>query len=666
MRGYDGVTEKTDTNPFMGTSIMTRTSILAIITVAVLGSSCLVPTDAPAFGRFGLARASRAPAISAPRMMTFSRPTFSRPTIAARPTFTARTSFSWHRWSAPSQEMLTTSHFPSGQASFHSDRSAAQFNSSHLSASKTSENVSIAKFNGQRANTNLEVRFQNSGQLNSIYSTSKGNNGEGGAVPRPDGGAGSGGDGGRTPPGGLTAIPKFNGQPSWIGGNANLQTPFRNSGQLNPIYSTSTGYPSNANLSNSNSSNGNRSNGNSLTGGSGGVAQPGGRGAGSGGSGDGVPASGQRPYVPDEVVVELAGNPLDGTFDMLAVRHRLTRLDMLRADLTNSTWVRWRITDRRSVPAVIRALAADSSIRSVQPNYLFALGQGASTPGETAAGNIQYALDKLHLPEAQTLARGRKVTVAVIDTEIDTSHPELAGAVTESFDSLRVSSDMEAHGTQIAGTIAAHARLVGAAPDVHILAVRAFAGGKGSTFSIVKGLDWAVARGARIINMSFAGPSDPALARAIAAAHDKGRILIAAAGNQGPKSSALYPAADPHVIAVTATDANDRLFAMASGGRHVAIAAPGVDILVPTVDNRYVMSSGTSFASAYVSGVAALLAERRPDITPDAVKNVLMSTARHLGATPRDDQFGAGLMDANQAVLSLSSPAQAMAGPLSH
>jgi hypothetical protein len=432
----------------------------------------------------------------------------------------------------------------------------------------------------------------------------------------------------------------FNGQHSWMGGNANLQTRFKNSGQLN-------------------------ANGSLLNGG-GNVARPGGSGAGSGGSGGGVPPPGERRYVPNEVVVELAGNPLDGTFDALAIRHRLTRLDMLRVDLTNSTWVRWRIADRRPVPAVIRTLAADSSIRSVQPNYLFVLGQGASTQAETAAGNIQYALDKLHLPEAQALARGRQVTVAVIDTEIDTSNPELAGTVTESFDSLGVSTAMEAHGTEIAGTIAAHTRLAGAAPDVHILAVRAFGGGKGSTFSIVKGLDWAVAHRARIINMSFAGPSDPALARVIAAAHDRGLILIAAAGNRGPKSSALYPAADPHVIAVTATDANDQLFAMASGGSHVAIAAPGVDILVPVPGNRYVMSSGTSLASAYVSGVAALLAERRPDITPDAVKNVLMSTAHHLGSTPRDDQFGAGLMDANEAVLSLSSPAQAVARPLSH
>ena len=121
----------------------------------------------------------------------------------------------------------------------------------------------------------------------------------------------------------------------------------------------------------------------------------------------------------------------------------------------------------------------------------------------------------------------------------------------------------------------------------------------------------------------------------------------------------MKPARTTSSIAVTATDANDQLFAMASRGRHVAIAAPGVDILAPAPDNRIVLSSGTSFASAYVSGVAALLAERKPDITPDAIKNVLMYTAHHLGPPPRNDQFGAGLVDANEALVSVSSPAGA-------
>jgi subtilisin family serine protease len=99
---------------------------------------------------------------------------------------------------------------------------------------------------------------------------------------------------------------------------------------------------------------------------------------------------------------------------------------------------------------------------------------------------------------------------------------------------------------------------------------------EGTTYNIVKGMDWAVAQGARVINMSFAGPHDPELERRISDARKRGIILIAAAGNAGPKSKPLYPAADRNVIAVTATDADDKLFAEANRGGHIAVAAPGV------------------------------------------------------------------------------------------
>jgi len=384
--------------------------------------------------------------------------------------------------------------------------------------------------------------------------------------------------------------------------------------------------------------------------------------------GSGVPPAHERRYVPDEVMGELSGNPSDQTFAGIGARHRLNRLDTQRIGLTNSTWVRWHIADRRSVPAVIRALEADNSVRSAQPNYLFALQQENPTvpqnseqadaqPTVQVGDFAQYALAKLHLPEAQALARGNRVVVAVIDTVIDKAHAELSGAITESYDALGIAAPMEAHGTGIAGTIAAHSKLLGSAPAASILAIRAFGGGSGTTMTIIKGLDYAVAHDARIINMSFAGPVDPALTRALAAAHAKGRILIAAVGNKGPKSPALFPAADPNVIAVTATDSRDKLFDGANRGEHVAIAAPGVDILVPAPGNAYTMSTGTSFASAYVSGVAALLAERKPDLTPDAAKNVLMSTAHDLGPKGRDPQFGAGLMDANRAILAVNGRA---------
>jgi hypothetical protein len=110
----------------------------------------------------------------------------------------------------------------------------------------------------------------------------------------------------------------------------------------------------------------------------------------------------------------------------------------------------------------------------------------------------------------------------------------------------------------MAGAIIAHQRLMGVAPNAHVVAIHAFSAKASSpestTFSILKGLDYAVAHNLRLVNMSFAGPRDPTLERAIKAAYDKNVIMIAAAGNAGPKSPPLYPGADPNVIAVTATD----------------------------------------------------------------------------------------------------------------
>jgi subtilisin family serine protease len=152
--------------------------------------------------------------------------------------------------------------------------------------------------------------------------------------------------------------------------------------------------------------------------------------------------------------------------------------------------------------------------------------------------------------------------------------------------------------------------------------------------------------------MSFAGPKDPSLERALKAAYDKGIVLIAAAGNAGPKSPPLYPGADPSVIAVTATDVDDKLFAGANRGKYVAVSAPGVDILVPAPDGSYQLTTGTSVAAAEVSGIVALLLERNPKLTPADVRRILTGSARQLGTARRDDDFGSGLADPMQALQS--------------
>jgi subtilisin family serine protease len=364
----------------------------------------------------------------------------------------------------------------------------------------------------------------------------------------------------------------------------------------------------------------------------------------------GVPPPGERRYLTDQVVFEAVGRATDARITALLNRLRLAPLQTRRIALLNATFYVARITDGGSVPTKIRALNASGLVRA-QPNYTFALVQAAVDAGMAEAPDpSQYALAKLHLDQAHSLTRGDNVLVAVIDSGIDTSHPALAGAVVKSFDALSSSEGPHSHGTAIAGIIAGHGHLSGAAPSVHILAARAFGTSQGSTMSIIESLDWAIAEHARVVNMSFAGPPDPALDRMLAAAHQKGVVLVAATGNAGPKSPPLWPAADPHVIGVTATDFDDRLFPMANRGRQVAIAAPGVDILVANPGNAYKMETGTSFSAAFVSGVAALMIQRNPKLTPAALEKALLATARDLGPKGRDEMFGAGLMDAFRAV----------------
>ena len=138
--------------------------------------------------------------------------------------------------------------------------------------------------------------------------------------------------------------------------------------------------------------------------------------------------------------------------------------------------------------------------------------------------------------------------------------------------------------------------------------------------------------------------------RSLEAAHKKGIVLVAAAGNAGPKSPPLYPAADPNVIAVTATDADDKLFPQSNRGRYIAVAAPGTQILVAIPDGGYEVASGTSYSAAEVSGIVALMLERKRELTPDKVRDILLATAKDLGPKGRDVMFGAGLADAYAAL----------------
>jgi filamentous hemagglutinin family protein len=378
-----------------------------------------------------------------------------------------------------------------------------------------------------------------------------------------------------------------------------------------------------------------------------------------------VPPRGETRYVKDEVLMMVDCDTPQSALDAVAREMRLTILGAQCLTQTQMNLLRMHINGGRAVAEVVRALARYQIVGVAQANFIYQLMQdhAAQEPAQDpdVTGRIheegdsaQYALGKLGLVDIHRQIKGTNISIAVIDSQIDTQHPDMDGVFAGQYDAVGQSEPPHPHGTGMAGAIAAHRRLMGIAPAARLYAIHAFssnaASAESTTFSILKGLDWATTKGVRVINMSFAGPRDPSMERSLKNAHDKGIVLIAAAGNAGPKSPPLYPGADPSVIAVTATDANDRVFTGANRGRYIAVAAPGVDILVPAPDSTYQLTTGTSVSSAEVSGVVALLLERNPNLTPEEIRKILTVSAKHPGTKERDDDLGSGLVDPSKAI----------------
>ena len=380
----------------------------------------------------------------------------------------------------------------------------------------------------------------------------------------------------------------------------------------------------------------------------------------------GVPPRGETRFVSDEMIVHVGSEVSPQALDVAARRLGLTQIDSQNLSLSGGRLIHFRVANGQQVADAVRTLEADK-IGIAQPNYVFRLQQDAYAAAPSKGDPAQYVVDKLHLRDAHGIASGANVAVAVIDSLVDTVHPDLAGSIAGQFDAVATADKPDEHGTGMTGAIVAHRRLLGVAPRARILAIHAFSPDaqhpqQATTQNIVAGIDWAIAKGARVINMSFAGPYDPMLQLALKKAHDKGVVLIAAAGNMGPQSPPLYPAADENVIAVTAIDENEKLMPQANQGPHVALAAPGVNVLEAAPRATYNFTTGTSVAAAHVSGVAALIIERNPTIDVATLEDVLFSTAKDLGAPGRDSMFGYGLVDPYRALNALEAKVAAGGG----
>ncbi len=246
-------------------------------------------------------------------------------------------------------------------------------------------------------------------------------------------------------------------------------------------------------------------------------------------------------------------------------------------------------------------------------------------------------------------ARGLKV--GIIDTAIDLSHPAFKDRhiQTGSFAPDRGAAAPDWHGTGVLALLAGSPSggTPGLVPDAEFFAASVFfteenGAMAADTVGLIKALNWLAANGVKIVNMSFAGPSDDLVREKIEELSGKGMIFVAAAGNEGPLAEPSYPAAYPQVIAVTAVTKDMRNYRYANRGGHIDVAAPGVEIWTAVPGGKEGFHSGTSFAAPHVTAILALL----PRDNPAANKNEILDglPVVDLGTPGRDPVYGRGLL----------------------
>lgn len=270
------------------------------------------------------------------------------------------------------------------------------------------------------------------------------------------------------------------------------------------------------------------------------------------------------------------------------------------------------------------------------------------------ARDLEWWLDALHIEQIhQQVTDGSGVIVGVVDSGVDTTQPDLAGHVLQGYGGPNgngwVTGDAARHGTEMAGIIAGGkpGGYVSVAPGAKILPVVS-----GNAREMSDGIRWAVDHGAKVINLSI-GSNSPTLDYELAAvryAEDHDVVLVASSGNtpEDGTGGVIDPARISGVIAVGALDQQAKLWFGSEPGPEVALTAPGVDVIAPAPyaasASGYTSPTGTSPATAFVSGVAALIRAKYPSLNAASVIQRLIATAKDAGTPGRDPQYGYGIM----------------------
>ncbi|MES2071423.1 MAG: S8 family serine peptidase [Pseudomonadota bacterium] len=276
---------------------------------------------------------------------------------------------------------------------------------------------------------------------------------------------------------------------------------------------------------------------------------------------------------------------------------------------------------------------------------------GSFVPNDPYNGS-EYHLTKIGAPTAWDSSQGAGITIAILDSGVDPTHPDLVPNLVAGYnfyDNNTNTADVNGHGTAVAGAAAAASNngigVAGVAGQAKIMPVRiADANAYAYYSTIAQGLTWAADHGARVANISYGGvATSPSIQSAAQYMKGKGGLVVVSAGNNGINEN-ITPTTT--MIPVTATDSNDALASWSSYGSFVAMSAPGVAIWSTSMGSTYGQHSGTSFSAPITAGAIALAMSANTTLAGTQVESMLYSTATNLGAAGRDIYFGYGRVNA--------------------
>jgi hypothetical protein len=327
--------------------------------------------------------------------------------------------------------------------------------------------------------------------------------------------------------------------------------------------------------------------------------------------------------LPDHVRGQIMAIIAESLFSEELVNHLKERFSLTLSDEFPVKALNFRVVifeTKEDIFPVIDALAKDSRVTMVQPNYIF---RTMADPKR----RVQYANDLMKIDRIHEFLKGSGITIAVLDTGVDEKHQELTGRVSAAHNLVRGEQYVaEIHGTAVAGVIAAGVNGVGiegVAPGSNILALRACRQvstdnplGECYSDSIAKALDKAIEQKSHIVNMSFgAVKHDDLISKLLEKGAEQGIFFVAPAGNYSNERSLRFPASHPSVISVGGFDEQMRPFPNAELSAKTIVSAPAVNILTTVPANKYNFMRGTSMSSAHISGILAVALEKDKSIT---------------------------------------------------